>query len=246
MESIDAALKRLGTDYIDLLQIHAWDPLSPLDEVMRSLNDVVRAGKVRYLGCSNFFAWQIMKAQMVSAELGLEKLVAVQAYYSIASRDIEREIVPAMLDQGLGLLSWSPLAAGLLSGKYSRHSKPTDNARRLQSPFPPVEEAHAFDVIDALQTIATRNAATVAQVALAWQFYQPVVTAAIVGARTEQQLQDNLKAVNLKLTEDDLSTLDKARRLTIEYPQWYHNIPLGRMPGSAPAAASLSKASIEK
>ncbi len=246
IESVEGSLRRLGTDHIDLLQLHVWDPLASVEDVMRSLNDVVRAGKVRYLGCSNFFAWQVMKAQMVAAELGLEKFVALQAYYSIASRDIEREIVPALLDQGIGLLSWSPLAAGLLSGKFRRDHKPGDPARRLTSSFPPVDEEHAYQVIDALAAVAARHGASVAQIALGWQFRQPALTAAVVGARNEAQLTDNLKSLDVKLTDEDLAQLDRASRLQTEYPRWYHDIPLGRMPGSSSAAGNLDKASIRK
>jgi aryl-alcohol dehydrogenase-like predicted oxidoreductase len=246
IESVEAALRRLGTDHIDLLQLHVWDPLASLEDIMRSLDDLVRAGKVRYLGCSNFFAWQVMKAQMVAAEIGVGKFVALQAYYSIASRDIEREIVPALLDQGIGLLSWSPLAAGLLSGKFKRNQKPTQPARRLTSSFPPVDEEHGFRVIDALEAVASRHGATVAQIALAWQFRQPALTAAVVGARNEAQLIDNLKSLEVGLTDEDLAQLDEASRLQTEYPRWYHDIPLGRMPGSASAGGNLDKAKLGK
>lgn len=244
--SVDSALRRLDTDHIDLLQLHTWDPLTPLEDIMRTLDDLVRCGKVRYLGCSNFFAWQIMKAQMVATELGVEKLVAAQSYYSIASRDIEREIVPTLLDQGMGLLSWSPLAAGLLTGKFKRNQQPAGPARRLNSTFPPVDDEHAYRVIDALDSVATRHGLTHAQVALAWQFRQPALTAAIIGARNEQQLTDNLKSADVQLTTEDLNELDAASRLTPEYPRWYQDLPLGRMPGSAPAAGNLDKASVRK
>jgi aryl-alcohol dehydrogenase-like predicted oxidoreductase len=187
-----------------------------------------------------------MKAQMVAAEIGVEKFVALQAYYSIASRDIEREIVPALLDQGIGLLSWSPLAAGLLSGKFKRDQKPRHPARRLTSSFPPVDEEHGFRVIDALEAVASRHGATVAQIALAWQFRQPALTAAVVGARNQAQLIDNLKSLDVGLTDEDLAQLDQASRLQTEYPRWYQDIPLGRMPGSASAGGNLDKAKAGK
>ncbi len=231
MDAIDGSLRRLGTDRIDLLQLHTWDPYSPLEDVLRTLDDVVRAGKVRYLGCSNFFAWQIMKAQSVAAQHGFARFAAVQAYYSLASRDIEREIIPAMQDQGLGLLTWCPLAAGLLTGKFTRTSAPKDSSRRLTMAFPPVDMEHGYNVVDALAAVAQRRAATVAQVALAWQFHQPAVTSAIVGARKTEQLIENLKSVDLDLGADDLAELDRASALRTEYPRWYQDIPLGRLPG---------------
>lgn len=231
MDTIEGSLRRLGTDRIDLLQLHTFDPLSPLDDVLRTLDDAVRSGKVRYLGCSNFFAWQIVKAQGIVASLGLERFASLQAYYSLATRDIEREIIPALTDQGMGLLTWCPLSGGLLTGKFSRSKTPSDNSRRLKFSFPPVNEEHGFKVIDALEVVAQRHGATVAQVALAWQFHQPAITAAIVGARRPEQLQENLKSVDLKLSADDLQALDDASRLTPEYPAWYQNMPLGRKPG---------------
>ena len=227
MDTIDGALRRLGTDRIDLLQLHTWDPYSALEDVLRTLDDAVRAGKVRYLGCSNFFAWQIMKAQSVATAAGFERFAALQAYYSLASRDIEREIIPALEDQGMGLLTWCPLAGGLLTGKFTRTSQPSDASRRLKFSFPPVDSEHGFTVIDALSAVANRRGATVAQVALAWQFHQPGVTSAIVGARRPEQLIENLKSVDLKLETEDLAELDRASALRAEYPRWYQDIPLG-------------------
>lgn len=239
--AIDAALRRLGTDHIDLLQIHAWDPYTPLEDVMRTLGDAVRMGKVRYLGCSNFFAWQLVKANLLAAAHGMEPLVACQAYYSLVGRDIEREILPALQDQGLALLSWAPLAGGLLSGEYSRSRRPTRNSRRLAVAFPPVDENHAFNVIDVLEIVARKHAATVAQVALAWQFHQPGLTAAVVGANSESQLGDNLRSVDLALTTEDLGQLDAVSRLPVEYPRWYQNLPLGRLPGEASGVGRTEK-----
>jgi len=229
--AIDASLRRLGTDRIDLLQLHAHDPLNPFDDTLRTLDDAVRAGKVRYLGCSNLFAWQLVQARAVADARGLEPFASVQAYYSVAGRDIEREIIPAVVDQQLGLLSWCPLAGGLLTGKFTRSRKPTDASRRLTFDFPPVAMERAYDVIDVLETVAARHEATVAQVALAWQFRQPAVTSAIVGARSAEQLAENVKAVALELSPEDLQQIDTVSRLPSEYPQWYHDLSLGRRPG---------------
>jgi len=231
MAAIESSLRRLGTDHIDLLQLHALDPLTPFDDVMRTLDDAVRAGKVRYLGCSNFHAWQVMKAQAAAVALGCEPFATVQAYYSVVGRDIEREIVPAILDQGLGLLTWCPLAGGLLTGKFTRSRRPSDQSRRLRFDFPPVAMEHAYAIVDVLERVAARRDATVAQVSLAWQLYQPGVTAAVVGARSAEQLAENVRATELALSPDDLSEIDGASRLVPEYPRWYQDLPLGRRPG---------------
>ena len=231
MAAIEASLRRLATDHVDLLQLHAFDPLTPFDDVVRTLDDAIRAGKVRYVGCSNFFAWQLVKAQAVAQSLSCERFASLQAYYSVVGRDIEREIVPAVVDQGLGLLTWCPLAGGLLTGKFTRSRRPADQSRRLHFDFPPVAMEHAYGVIDVLERVAARHAATVAQVSLAWQFHQPGVTAAIVGARSAEQLAENVKATELALTQEDLGEIDVASRLAPEYPRWYHELPLGRRPG---------------
>ena len=231
--AIDASLRRLGTDRIDLLQLHAHDPLNPFEDTLRTLDDAVRAGKVRYIGCSNLFAWQIVKARAISAAQGLEKFAAVQAYYSVVGRDIEREIIPAVVDQQIGLLSWCPLAGGLLTGKFGRSRKPADASRRLTFDFPPVAIERAYDVIDVLETVAARHGATVAQIALAWQLRQPAVTSAIVGARSAEQLAENVKAIAIELPQEDLQQIDAVSRLPSEYPQWYHDLSLGRRPGEA-------------
>jgi aryl-alcohol dehydrogenase-like predicted oxidoreductase len=229
--AIDASLRRLATDRIDLLQLHAHDPLNPFDDTLRTLDDAVRTGKVRYIGCSNLFAWQIVKARAISTAQGLEKFAAVQAYYSVAGRDIEREIIPAVVDQQIGLLSWCPLAGGLLTGKFTRSRKPADASRRLTFDFPPVAIERAYDVIDVLEAVAARHGATVAQVALAWQCRQPAVTSAIVGARSAEQLAENVKAIEIELLQEDLQQIDAVSRLPSEYPQWYHDLSLGRRPG---------------
>src|SRR5271165_4373463 len=181
MREVEASLLRLNTDYIDLYQIHGFDTLTPLEETLSALTDLVRHGKVRYIGCSNLAAWQIMKALGVSAVRHLEKFVTLQAYYSLAGRDLEREIVPMLLDQKIGLLVWSPLAGGFLSGKFTRGGAQDDSARRSKFTFPPVNLEKAYDIVEAMQAIAQQRNAT-AQVALAWLLHQPAVTSVIVGA----------------------------------------------------------------
>lgn len=220
LQEAEASLKRLNTDRIDLYQIHGFDPLTPLEETLAALTDLVRHGKVRYIGCSNLAAWQIMKAQGISAVHHLEKFVALQAYYSIAGREIEREITPMLEDQKIGLLTWSPLAGGLLSGKFTRANSGDGDSRRSKFPFPPVNFERAYDIIDVMQAIATRRGATVAQVALAWQLHKPFVTSVIIGAKRVSQLKDNLGAVDLKLDAEEMTQLDEVSKLTPEYPGW--------------------------
>jgi aryl-alcohol dehydrogenase-like predicted oxidoreductase len=233
LSEIDASLLRLNTDYIDLYQIHGFDPLTPIEETLSALSQVVRDGKVRYIGCSNLAAWQIMKALGISALAGLEKFVTLQAYYSLAGRDIEREIVPMLLDQKLGLLVWSPLAGGLLSGKFRRGEATADGARRAKFSFPPVNLEKAYNIIDAMQTVAQRQNATVAQVALAWLLYQSSVTSVIIGARNSGQLKDNLGAVDVKLDDEDLAKLDFVSKMDPEYPGWMFGVQgSDRRPGT--------------
>jgi aryl-alcohol dehydrogenase-like predicted oxidoreductase len=220
MQEAEASLERLNTDYIDLYQIHGFDPLTPLEETLRALNDLVRQGKVRYIGCSNLAAWQIMKALGISAVEHIERFVSLQAYYSLVGRDLERELVPMMLDQKVGLLVWSPLAGGFLSGKFTRAGAADDGARRTKFSFPPVNLEKSYDIIDALQAIATRRNSTVAQIALAWLLHQPVVTSVIIGAKNANQLKDNLGSVDVQLDAEDLQQLDKVSRLAPEYPGW--------------------------
>lgn len=220
MDAIDASLKRLQLEHVDLYQIHGSDPLTPLEETLDALDDCVRAGKVRYIGLCNLAAWQITKSLWISDRQGLKRFESVQAYYSIAGRELEREIIPLAKDQGLGILPWSPLAGGLLSGKYSRNAQGPEGARRTTFDFPPVDKERAFNVIDAMQPIATAHGASVAQVALGWLLHKPAVTSVIIGARTHEQLVDNLRAASLKLTEEELTTLDKVSALPREYPGW--------------------------
>lgn len=206
-------------DYIDLYQIHGFDPLTPIEETLEALDILVKSGKVRYIGCSNLAAWQIMKALGVSTQQHLSKFVSLQAYYTIAGRDLERELAPMLLDQKLGLMVWSPLAGGFLSGKYSRNAA-TEEGRRVNFDFPPVNKDKAFDIIDVMQEIAQNKGVSVAQIALAWLLHQPVVTTVIIGAKKQHQLLDNLKAADVVLTEEELSKLDMVSKLTPEYPGW--------------------------
>lgn len=219
LQQVDESLKRLQTDYIDLYQIHGFDPLTPLEETLSALDSLVNSGKVRYIGCSNLAAWHIMKALGISERNHLTKFVSLQAYYTIAGRDIEREIVPLLTDQKLGLMVWSPLAGGLLSGKYGRHTSP-ENARRVNFDFPPVNKEKAYDVIDVMQEIALAKEVSVAQIALAWLLHQPVVTSVIIGAKRTEQLGDNLKATEVNLTSDELARLNEISKLSPEYPGW--------------------------
>lgn len=220
MHSVEDSLKRLGTDYIDLYQIHGFDSLSPFEETLGALTDLVRQGKVRYIGCSNLAAWQIMKSFGVSAQGHLEKFITLQAYYSLAGRELEREIVPMLLDQNMGLLVWSPLAGGFLSGKFTRDGEVDKEARRSKFSFPQVALPKAYDIIEVLQAVAARKEATVAKVALAWLLHQPAVTSVIIGAKKESQLRDNLGAVDLQLDAEDLKQIDEVSKLTPEYPGW--------------------------
>jgi aryl-alcohol dehydrogenase-like predicted oxidoreductase len=220
MDSVHNSLQRLGTDYIDLYQIHGFDPVTPLDETLRALDDLVRQGKVRYLGASNLAAWQLMKALGISEHKGLSRFESLQAYYSIAGRDLERELVPLMKDQQMGLMVWSPLAGGFLSGKFRRNAQGPESSRRAQFDFPPVDRERAYNVIDVMDGIAQAHHTSVARVALAWLLHQPHVTAIIIGAKTSEQLEDNLAASSLKLTPEQLAALNTASALPPEYPGW--------------------------
>jgi aryl-alcohol dehydrogenase-like predicted oxidoreductase len=219
-DSVDDSLSRLGIAHIDLLYIHGVDPVTPLEETMRGLEDVVRSGKVRYLGISNHPAWMVMKANSYADRMGWSKFVALQNYYTVASRDVEREIVPLALSEGLGLMPWSPLAGGFLSGKFTRDTLKAGNSRRDEFDFPPIDKDKAYDVIDVMAAMAKRYGVTVARVALAWLLSKPVVTSIIIGAKRNDQLLDNISATTLKLSGDDLAALDKISALSPEYPGW--------------------------
>jgi aryl-alcohol dehydrogenase-like predicted oxidoreductase len=224
LRAIEDSLKRLGTDYIDLYQIHGFDALTPMEETLSALTDLVRQGKVRYIGCSNLAAWHIVKALGISARRHLEKFVTLQAYYSLAGRDLERELVPMMLDQKLGLLVWSPLAGGFLSGKFTRGGVSDEDSRRSKFGFPPVNLEKTYDIIEAMQEIAKEKSATVAQIALAWLLHQPCTTSVIIGAKKASQLKDNLASVDVKLAAEDLEKLDKVSSLAPEYPGWMFGV----------------------
>jgi len=220
LQQTDESLKRLNIDYIDLYQIHGFDPITPLEETLEALDSLVKFGKVRYIGCSNLAAWHIMKSLGISTLNNFSKFVSLQAYYTIAGRDLEREIVPLLLDQKIGLMVWSPLAGGLLSGKYNRNSESEEGGRRVNFDFPPVNKEKAFDIIDVMQKIADSKQVSVAQIALAWLLHQPAVTSVIIGANKPQQLQDNLNSVNIQLASDELTELNEVSKLAPEYPGW--------------------------
>ncbi|MGY5806759.1 aldo/keto reductase [Rhizobium sp. LEGMi198b] len=220
MDSVQASLERLQTDRIDLYQIHATDSVTPIDETLRALDDLVSRGLVRYVGVSNWQAWRIAKALGISERRGFARFETVQAYYSIAGRDLEREIVPLMAEEKLGLMVWSPLAGGLLSGKYGPGAPGNGEGRRASFDFPPVDKDRAWACVAAMREVAEKHGASVATVALAWILAKPFVTSIIIGAKRLDQLDQNLAAVKLKLDADDLAKLDEVSALAAEYPGW--------------------------
>ena len=224
MRSVDASLRRLGTDHIDLYQVHEWDGHTPLRETLEALDDLVRAGKVRYVGCSNYAAWHLMKALWTADRHDLTPFVSTQVYYSALTRDIEHEIVPACIDQGIGILVWSPIAGGLLSGKYRRGVEPPAGSRHLTEwSEPPVDdEDRLHDIIDALVEIGDAHGVSAAQVALAYTMSRPGVTSLVIGARTEEQLADNLAAADLTLSDEDVERLETVSATPLPYPFWHH------------------------
>ncbi len=235
LDEAHASLRRLGLDHIDLYQIHGVDQVTPLDETLRALEDLVRAGKVRYLGVSNHAAWQIMKALGISEHHGWSRFESVQAYYSIAGRELEREIIPVALDQSLSILVWSPLAGGLLSGKFAKDAAGPEGARRTTFDFPPVDRELAFRCVEAMRPIAQAHGVSVARVALAWALHRPGVTSVIVGAKNQAQLADNLAATQLQLSEAELAALDEVSKLPREYPGWMFERQLAdRLPDAPP------------
>jgi aryl-alcohol dehydrogenase-like predicted oxidoreductase len=219
----EASLRRLGTDHIDLYQVHEWDGQTPLEETLHALDDLVRSGKVRYVGASNYTSWQLMKALGITGRLDLAPLVSQQIYYSLQAREAEYELIPLAVDQGLGVLVWSPLAGGLLSGKYRRNHQAPVGSRQLSDwGEPPVYDPEGlYDLIEILVGIAEQRGVPAVQVALAWTLGRPAVTSLIIGARTAEQLADNLAAASLTLSADERARLDKASAPPLIYPYWH-------------------------
>jgi aryl-alcohol dehydrogenase-like predicted oxidoreductase len=219
----EASLRRLGTDHIDLYQVHEWDGQTPLEETLEALDLLVKSGKVRYIGASNYAAWQLMKALGTADRLGLTRFVSQQIYYSLQAREAEYELIPLTVDQGLGVLVWSPLAGGLLSGKYRRDQQAPAGSRQLTDwGEPPVyDQERLYDTIEVLVKVAEQHGVSAAQVALAYTLAKPAVTSVIIGARTDEQLADNLAAASLTLTDDERAQLDKVSAPPLIYPFWH-------------------------
>ena len=220
IDAVKASLARLQLDHIDLYQLHGFDPATPIDETLRALDMLVRHGHVRYIGVSNWAAWQIAKALGISERLGLARFESLQAYYTLAGRDLERELIPMLQSEGVGLMVWSPLAGGLLSGKYRQGATAEAGSRRSQFDFPPVDRDRAERCVETMRPIADAHGVSVAQVALAWLLQQAQVTSVIVGAKTAAQLTDNIGATDLQLTRAELDALDAVSELPREYPGW--------------------------
>ena len=226
IDACEASLRRLGTDYIDIYQLHAFDATAPVEETLRALDDLVRAGKVRYIGCSNFSGWHLMKSLAVSDRYGWSRYVAHQAYYSLLSREYEWELMPLALDQRVGTIVWSPLGWGRLTGKI-RRGQPRPAVSRLDVTArkgPPVSDEHLYDIVDAIDAIAQETGKSVPQVALNWLAQRPTVSNIIVGARDEAQLRENLGAVGWNLSADQVARLDQASAMTPVYPYWHQRL----------------------
>ena len=220
LDGVKRSLARLQLDHIDLYQVHGFDPATPIEETLRALDQLVRHGHVRYIGVSNWAAWQIAKALGLSERLGLARFESLQAYYTVAGRDLERELIPMLRSEGVGLMVWSPLAGGLLSGKYGRDQPGAPGDRRAQFDFPPVDKDRAFGAVDVMRPMAEARGISVARIALAWLLHQPQVTSVIVGAKRPEQLADNIGATEVKLTPAELDAIGEASRLPAEYPGW--------------------------
>ena len=231
MDSVNDSLERLGLSHIDLLYIHGVDPITPIEETMKGLEDVVRMGKVRYIGISNHPAWMVVKANSFAEKMGWTKFVASQNYYSIAGREVEREIIPMALNENISIMPWSPLAGGFLSGKFTRTNQVAGDSRRDSFDFPPVDKEKAYDIIDVMLQIGKAHGVSAARVALAWLLTKPGVTSVIIGAKKNDQLLDNIAAVSLQLTAEEIQKLDDISALKPEYPGWMVNRQMqGRMP----------------
>ena len=241
IQAAEASLARLGTDYIDVYQIHRSDPETNIEETLTALTDLVRSGKVRYIGCSNLPAWELMRALGVSRLKGLEAFKATQSYYSLVGRELERETIPLLEDQGLSLLVWSPLAGGFLSGKFTRDGSTDTEARRATFEFPPVDASQGFDIIDTMRPIAEAHRVSVAQIALAWLLQKEAVTSVIIGARRIEQLDDNLASIDVTLTAEEVERLDDVSGVRVEYPQWMNSLGDDRRPGQFRDLEALTK-----
>jgi aryl-alcohol dehydrogenase-like predicted oxidoreductase len=220
IRALDASLKRLNTDYVDLYMIHFFDPATPLEESLRTLDSLVKAGKIRHIGCSNFAAWQVMKGLQISAREGLERFEVIESQWSAATRGLERETVPMALDQGVGILVWGALVGGLLSGKFNREGGATGVTRTGGNTAPVLNRDQVFDVVDALRAVAARRDATVAQTALAWLLSHKAVTSVLFGARNPDQVADNVKATDVALEADDLALISAAAEPVMDYGPW--------------------------
>ena len=224
VSSCEASLRRLKTDRIDLYQLHKWDGMTPLDETMEALDRLVRDGKVRYAGCSNFSAWHLMKAQSIANARGWQPLISQQIHYTLQAREAEFELVPATIDQGLGILVWGPIAGGLLSGKFRRGEAGPEGSRHFGRNWhePPIyDEAHLFDIVEVLVDIAQARGCTAARIAIAWLLHQPGVTSVLIGGRTQTQFADNLAAAEIELSAEELSRLEAVSRPNLPYPYWH-------------------------
>jgi aryl-alcohol dehydrogenase-like predicted oxidoreductase len=220
MDGVETSLRRLQTDHIDLYQIHANDSVTPVEETLRALDALVQQGKVRYIGCSNWQAWKLAKALGISEFKNLAKFDTLQAYYSIAGRDLEREIIPLLESEKVGLLPWSPLAGGLLSGKFTRENQKPEASRRSEFDFPLVDKERTWRILDVMAPIAKAHNCSPARISLAWLLHKPVVTSVIIGAKRMDQLADNIAAVDLKLSAEEIKQLDDVSALPPEYPGW--------------------------
>lgn len=220
MESVDASLERLGTDYIDLYQIHGVDNTTPIEETLSALNDLVRQGKVHYIGCSNLSVRQLAKALQISKANGWATFSSLQAYYNVAGRDLEYELLPLSREEGLGILPWSPLAGGFLTGKYRRDKEGPEGARRTDFDFPPIDKEEAYDVVEVMEEIADERGATIPQIALAWLLHREGVTSVIIGAKKMSQVEDNLGAAEIELTGKEITRISEVTEPRDIYPNW--------------------------